>query len=70
MVITDDLSNDTVLLQLRCKMNRRVKGRHAVKQDKNKKYKARINSSFVETTIYWVIFNIGQKEKTKQNNLL
>lgn len=27
-----------------------------------------MNSSFVETTIYWVIFNIGQKEK-KQNKI-
>lgn len=44
MVLTDELSNDTMLLQLRCKMNRGLKGRHAVKQEK--KYKARINSSF------------------------
>lgn len=36
MVITDELRNDTMLLKLRCKMNRRVKGRHAVKQEKNK----------------------------------
>ena len=39
MVITDELSNDTMLLQLRCKMNRRVKGRHAVIQEKKKKRK-------------------------------
>lgn len=53
MVITDELSNGTMLLKLRCKTNRRVKGRHAIKQEKNKKKnKAKINSSFVETTIY------------------
>lgn len=50
MVITDELSNNTMLLQLRCKMNRGVKGRHAVKQEK--KNKGTINSSFVETTIH------------------
>lgn len=49
MVITDELSKDTTLFQLWCKMNRGIEGRHAVKQDK--KTKARINSSFVETTI-------------------
>lgn len=49
MVITDELSNDTMLLQLRCEMNRGVRGRHAVKWEEKK---ARINSSFVKTTIY------------------
>lgn len=52
------------------KVHNGLKVRHAVKQEKNKN-KARINSSFVETTIYRVIFNISQKEKkTKTNNLL
>lgn len=36
MVITDELNNDTMLLQLRCKMNREVKDRHALKQGKKK----------------------------------
>lgn len=37
--------------------------------NRKKKNKARINSSFVETTIYRVIFNISQKEKKKQNKI-
>lgn len=36
MVITDELSNDTMLIQLRCKTNRKVKDRHAVEQKENK----------------------------------
>lgn len=36
MVITDELSNDTMLHQLRCKMNRGVTGRHAVKLGEKK----------------------------------
>lgn len=66
MVITDELSKDTTLLQLRCKMGLRLG--MLLNREKNKnKNKARINSSFVETTIYRVIFNISQKEKKEQN---
>lgn len=42
MVCTGDLDNCTMLIQLRCEMNRRVKGAHVEQGEKN---------TNVETTI-------------------
>lgn len=61
MVITDELSNDTMLIQLRCKTNRKVKDRHAVEQKENKNQARK--TSFVETTIYWFLTSVPKKKK-------
>lgn len=70
MVITDELSNDTMLIQLRCKTNRKVKDRHAVEQ-KNKT-KTKLEKLFICGNHNILIFNISPKKKEKkkeQNNL-
>lgn len=61
MVITDELSNDTMLIQLRCKTNRRVKDRHAFKQKKSKKQK----KIFICGNHNILILNISQENKNK-----
>lgn len=55
MVITDEFSNNTMLIQLRCLINRRNKGTH-VEQKKN---------PTVEITIQ-LLFNISQKKEKKK----